>query len=392
MFIFLYRFFMGTLHIRLTTSSPEKFLNLCYANGIEIFKSRFKGKNLYFKTSIKSFKELRKINRRFSGKVHIVSKVGLPFFLYKNRERYGFLAGLTVFFLYLFIMSRFVWCINVSGTSLENTEKIINSLKEVGIYEGVRASSIDAKTVRNELLLKVNELSWAAINIEGSTVTIDVKETTKKDSEDTTPSNIYAEYDGVIKSVEALTGTAVVKPGQAVRKGDMLISGIVEYSTLHTELVRARGTVTAEIEETLKYYSNFKIKEKIRTGETKERTVLEIFSLKIPLYFGEITGDFECDIKSNNIKLFGKNLPIRKITKTFYFIEERENYFTKTNMKSGAEKILNEKIEKFIGDGKLLGKEISEIEDEKGIEFTAKILCEKDICREEKLLIGTSNQ
>ncbi len=392
MLILLYRFLNGYLHLRVRTKHPEKFLNLCFANGISIYKSTFKKSDLYLKTSITSFRKIRKIKPRFKGKVHIVKKVGLPFFISKNKGRYGFAAGMVLFFMFLFIMSRFVWNVEVVGANAENTVKTKIALNDIGIRNGVLSEKIDVKSLRNELLLKVSELSWAAINIEGCEVTVNVTQTEKKDEISNEPSNLVSMYDGVIVSVEATKGSAAVTVGEAVRKGDLLISGVLEYSDLYTELVRAKGRVMAEITETIKVSQPLKITEKVKTGYEKKLSVIDFFGIKIPLFIGGVNGNFKVSQTKIPIKLFCKTLPIEFITNKFSFYEEKEVYFSKANASILARKKLDEKVKKFVGDGKILDIKISENIAQDNLEIVAKIRCEKNIVLEEKIVLSTSNQ
>ena len=297
-----------------------------------------------------------------------------------------------MFFVFLFFMSRFIWSVEVVGANEQNKLKAEKALDEIGIKNGVLSEKIDVKNLRNELLLKVNELSWAAINIEGCDVTVNVTETEKKDNILNEPSNLVSEYDGIIVSVEAIKGSAAVTVGEAVRKGDLLISGVLEYNDLYTELVRARGKVMAEITESIKVSQPLKVTEKVKTGEEKKLTLIDFFGLKIPLFLGGVNGKFEVSSTKTPVKLFGKKLPIEIITNKYSFYEEENMYFSKANALTLARKTLDEKLEKFIGEGKILDINISEKIVGNNLELVAKLRCEKNIVLEEKIVLSTSNQ
>ena len=57
----------------------------------------------------------------------------------------------------------------------------------------------------------------------------------------TTPCNIVASQDGTIMGIEATVGVAEVRSGDAVLKGDLLISGITENLDKTYNLKAARG-------------------------------------------------------------------------------------------------------------------------------------------------------
>lgn len=391
MLVYIYRFIYGYLHLKLKTQRPERFLNLCSANNINIYKTSFKGGVLYFKTNISSFKMLKKINLKFKGKVHIISKKGLPFILFKYRKRYGILVGTVLFVFIIFFMSDFVWNVEIKGASEENIPEISSTLEAIGLKEGIRISAIDPKVMRNNLLLNANGLSWGAVNIEGCTVTVDVKETNKKEEISKEPTNLKAECGGIITKIEALEGTTIVRVGDAVSKGDLLISGIIEYKDLHTQLVRAKGKVYAETEKTIKIVQPLKINEKVKIGKTKKRSVISFFGIKIPLYFGDISNEYICETTEQYCKVLGVKLPIKIVTKKFEFVKDEEKYFSVSNAKILAEKNLEKEINEYILDGKLLSKNITEYSDKNNFVLIAKLKCEKNIILEEKMLISTRN-
>ena len=83
--------------MRINSTKPEKLLNLCAAKGVGIWRVTIKKNVIYFKIGIDSFKRLRKLKRNIPCRIHITKKVGLPFFIAKNKKRYGFVTGFIIF-------------------------------------------------------------------------------------------------------------------------------------------------------------------------------------------------------------------------------------------------------------------------------------------------------
>lgn len=392
MFLFLYRRINGYLYVKFISERPEKLLNICAANGLNIWRVAIKNNCLYFKTGITSFKKLRVLKRRIKGKIHITKKCGLPFFVAKNKHRYGMVAGLILFFAMLYFLSGFIWNIDISGNNTVTDADITKALEEIGIYEGVSTSKINTENHRNALLLKCKNISWAAINIEGSRLTLDITEAKFKDEKDEEPSNLKADSDGIIKSVEIISGTANVKVGDAVRKGDLLVSGMLEYEDKHTEFVRARGKITAEVEKSFKITQPMKVKEKLRTGESEKRSVLSFFGIKIPLYFGKISGSYESEKTNNELFSDKPYLPIKLISKTFNYTDEKEYILSEEEAKSRAIAQLEEQLNSYLGEGEIIDKKITCRKENENFVVLAQIKCQKDIIFEEKLLLNTRNQ
>ena len=59
--------------------------------------------------------------------------------------------------------------------------------------------------------------------------------------------HVVALYDGVIESIVALQGVAMVKPGDTVQKGDILIRGYFEHASAAPRYVHANGIVQARV-------------------------------------------------------------------------------------------------------------------------------------------------
>lgn len=391
MLLFFYRYLCGYVLVEFVSQWPEKLLNLCVANGISVWKVHLNDKRLCFKIGISSFKEIRKYKRNISGKIHIVKKCGVPFLIAKNKKRYGMLVGFVLFLTILYFLSGFIWNIEINGNQNVSDKEIYDCLKDIGIYEGVAISKINPENHRNELLLKMKDISWAAINIEGSRLTLDITEVKKKEENSTIPSNLKADSDGIIKSIEVISGVANVKVGDVVRKGDLLVSGVIEYQDMHTEFVRSRGKITAEVEKSFSVKQPLKISVKKRTGKKQKRTVLEIFGIKIPLYFGRINKPYESEKTEIKTEKNNAYLPIRLISKSFYYTEEKMYTISENEAKNLALTELESEINDYLNGGKISDKKISYIIEKDNIVVSAKIKCEKSIIFEEKLLLNTRN-
>lgn len=391
MFLFLYRFFCGYLYVRVTAKNPEKILNLCAARSIPIWRVSTKNKNLYFKIGIGSFKSLRVLKRNIPAKIHITKKVGFPFFVAKNKKRYGMPIGIILFFVILNFFSGFVWNICISGNENIANEDIDLALRKIGIYEGAKISDIDPEEKRYELLLNSKGLSWAAINIEGSMLTVDLVETKRPDLNEKAPSNIKATDDGIIRKLMVKKGVSKVKIGDSVRKGDLLVSGIYEYEDGSFEFKRSYGNVYAEVDYNFTVSQPLKVKEFLKTGQVERRSVLNIFGLNIPLFLGNVKEPFILKEQSSKTYPTGSYLPIRKITKNFYKTKETTYVLSEEKGLERAKESAEKKIKELCPTGEIIyRKDEIEISNDELI-IKVEIKCLKDIALEEKIQLDTSN-
>lgn len=377
--------------MRVKAKNPEKILNLANAKGLGIWRVSVKEDTIYFKIGIHSFKKLRIFKRKIPCKIYITKKIGLPFFIAKNRKRYGMAVGMLIFCAILYLMSGYVWNICISGNKEIKSTEILDSLNKIGIYEGVKISSIEPEEKRNELLLVQDGLAWAAINIEGSKITVDVTETKEKENIETKPSNLVANEDGIIKKIEVKSGVIKAKVGDAVQKGQMLVSGIREYEDGRMDFTRSVGNVYAEVEYSFETIQPTRVTEFLKNGEVLERQILSIFGVKIPLYLGGVEGTYITGANEEKISSGNSYLPIKIISKKFYKTKKTTYTLSEERAKKRAEKTANKKIAELLGKGELIDKKQKIVCDENTLIIKTNIKCVKDIVFEENLLLDTSN-
>ncbi len=341
--LFLYRFFLGVLEIEVYGIYPEKMLNLCEKHKISVWDIRFQKGKICCKINVKDFKKLPKIFKKQGVRLHILKRWGLPFFTNKYKRRFGVFAGLLIFVFMLNFLSSFVWVIEVRGNKIVSDFEIINDCQKIGVNEGITTKGFDAKNKAQELLLLSDRLSWASFNIEGCVLTVDVTEITPKDEGEFLASNLVADSDGIIKHIDVTVGNCVVKVGDTVKKGDVLVSGIIEDEN-GTKFVKSRGKIIAETVTVTEASQNYTVQESVLTGKQKTKTVLEAFSFKIPLYLGTEKCEYESNYSAKNLKLFGNAIPIRLHKKRFIFKEMRE---VKLSFDSACERLTKQIEEKY---------------------------------------------
>ena len=161
---------------------------------------------------------------------------------------------------------------------------------------------------------------------------------------------------------------------------------------MHTEFVRSRGKIIAEVEKDFKIIQPMRVKESHRTGEKVTRSVLSIFGIKIPLYFGRVSAPYECDKETESNISDKPYLPIRLIRNTFYFVENKEYILSEEEAKRRATAELEKQLKEYLGEGEVIDKKITYSREKDNFAVLVEIKCQKDIIFEEKLLLNTRNQ
>lgn len=316
----LLRFIFGYVSFNAKGGFPERFINLCRQSRIALWDLKSENSVITAKTDASGYKRIRNAARKSGMRVKISKKHGLPFFLNRHSRRIGVLAGMMICATLLMIFSTRIWRIEVVGNNRISTEEILGVFEELGVSAGVPVSSVDEWTVEQAAIKKLPDISWVNINLMGSSAQIEIREVIeqKKVDNSQTPANIVAAKDGQIVYLRPFKGTQEKKIGTGVVKGDLLISGFIEYIDLSTSICRADGYVVARTEYMLEAESKANKKVKTLNG-TKDSYSLEFLSLNIPL--GRQDGGFE---ERSDLFINGVSLPFALIRRTKSFFADKE--------------------------------------------------------------------
>jgi len=264
---------------------PERLLNLSARGGIDLWSMSRSGITLSACCPARAYRSLRAPARRAGMCMHVTERHGAPFFLRRWQKRTGIIAGVIVFAVIINIFSSRIWVIQVRGNDTVSSEQITAVLEKYGICEGVNPSRLVTEQIQLEAIGELPELAWFTVNLSGSTAYIDVAE--RVDAPEMVPSdapsNIKAACDGRIISVEAYTGQALVNPGDAVIKGALLVSGVVESKT-GAMFRRSHAKIMAETHREIEVVIPLSETVSQPVGEAIFRPYLHLFSLDIPLF------------------------------------------------------------------------------------------------------------
>ena len=128
------RYIKGYIRIRITGYSTERFLNACSHKGIILWGLAPSGRSYEMNISIGGFRRLKPIIRKTGTKVSIVEKSGLPFFLHKYRKRKLFFAGALTAVSLVFLMSKYIWNIDITGNLSYTDETLMRFLETCLLY------------------------------------------------------------------------------------------------------------------------------------------------------------------------------------------------------------------------------------------------------------------
>lgn len=275
MFLVLWNYIRGYVIIYVTGFSVERFINLAANRGIFIWDVVPERNRVIMKASLKNIEKLKECGIKTGCRFEIDGEYGLPVFLKKCSKRKAYVGGVLSFAVVMYIMSSFIWTVKVVGAERINSEDIIESCKENGLAPGKLKYGLDLYELGKKLMLEYSDISWVALELEGTGVTVNIVETIPETQyvEREKPMDVIASSDGIIESIAVSAGSAVVKEGDEVKKGDLLISSAVPLrdgeEITGEKYVSASGEVKALKEYELEGISPLIYNEKVFTGKTK---------------------------------------------------------------------------------------------------------------------------
>jgi len=217
----------GYVRVRVTGPAKERFVNLAAARGHRIWRARRTSRGLEINTTVGSFRRLRPIARRTRSRVRLLERHGLPFRVGRLRQRPLLVAGAVVSLMTMYLLSSMVWFVRIEGTEQLDADLLREVLGNLGLASGTLKWTLDCRALERNLLLAVNGVSWAAVEVRGVVAVVKVVEKTPLERPEVLapPADVVAGKGGVITAIIVLAGRAVVKEGDTVRQGDVLILG-----------------------------------------------------------------------------------------------------------------------------------------------------------------------
>lgn len=236
-------FLRGVVRVRVTSAFPERVLNVCAARGIALREPRFLGaEELAFTVNRHDWRGLKMACADLGAEARVERVKGVPFVLGRLRRRYALLVGAAACALLLALGSCFIWDLQVEGNDAVPKEKILRVLADCGVKRGAFAYGFRQHDLCNRALPRLPELAWLTVNTRGCRATVVVRERVPKPEivNESAPTNVVATRDALVTEVRALDGEAKVLRGATVRKGQLLISGVVETDGVQSPVVGTR--------------------------------------------------------------------------------------------------------------------------------------------------------
>lgn len=287
--------------------------------------------------------------------------LGLPAVALRFLPRLGLILGGICGAVLIFLSSTLIWRVECVGNERVSYAEIVDLLAQNGVFVGARIDRLEPSVVETSVLLSSDRLSWISLTFDGTVARVQVIEAVIPPGKEVLrPANLVAECDGQIEYLELYRGESVVRSGQAVRRGELLVSGISDSPTLGYRFTRAAGRVMARVEEEITVEVPFRSEEKVKTREQVSEITLHFFHFSIKLFKNSGNEEGVCDIINRERVISlpgGKILPVSVTQSVRVGYETVSRTLDEESAVREAFAGLEEKMKEISRDRQLLSKE-----------------------------------
>ncbi len=384
------RWVIGSVRFSVIGGSPERFFSLSARSGAYLWDIAG-APDAGACVAARRYRYLRKNARRSGCRLRVRERHGLPFLLAGTRHHPGMWAGAAAFLAVLYVLSMQVWCIRIAGCETVPPAKIEAALAAGGLSQGVWRKNIAPEKLAQQILLQFPELRWMSINPRGSVAEVEVREKTEKPqiADQQAACNIKAAATGQILSIYVSAGTPVVRKGDAVVAGQLLVSGVTADPAGGSALVHASAQIMAETVRDVTVKIGLNRRRYELTGRAVVRRNLDLMGAVIPLTLQTQPKEdnYEMSCEKADVSLFGTMLPVGIYTERWE--ETRPVDYVLTREQALA--MAKEEIKSQVLDRMESGTVLSETDDEKWsggtLIYSASLNCRENIAEESEIFI-----
>ena len=306
--------YLGTCVYKIKGLNTERLVNEFLKNKINILHFEKQNEYMIFKCNYYDSNKVKKLLKNYE--ILATEYNGICSLFHFIKKRFVLLIGIVFLLFFLAFWQTHLFNYNISGLERIDKNEFISVLNEKGYSIGVSTNKINTSELSQSLISSFSELSFVSVVVIGSSLVINVKEKEYDENlDESLIKPIVASFDGVVNSISVYQGTAMVKSGDIVRKGQVLIAPYIEVNG-EVKSMRAKGEVNASIFIKGQVVFNENERAKIRSGN--------FVTLKSMNFYGSVFKMKQKKVPYSNYeiekssKIICKNMPI-----CFRIVEER---------------------------------------------------------------------
>lgn len=274
---------LGYVKVGVDYENIAPLLNLCMQYGIPYAEFETHPDRVTLSFRQHAFIKMRKAASEHHILYTVEKRKGIPYLLEKYKYRFGIFLGIIIAIMAVYSAHRFVWDITVSGNESVTSSEVRALLSEHGFGIGSYIPHANTDRIENKIMIDSEKISWMSINIIGTVAQVQIREYKEplKSNSVSKPSNMIATASGIVEEVRIWRGNSVVKAGDYVEKGALLISGLYDSTRKGFRYTRASGEVYARTVREIFIDIPYEYEEKRFTGDEYCNKYLNFFDYSI---------------------------------------------------------------------------------------------------------------
>lgn len=261
-------------------------------------------------------------------KLKIIEKYGKLKLKDKIKKNYILFVFLILGISIIYFLSNIVFNIEIIHTNKEIIELVRRELEDNGIEKyKIKKEYNELEKIEDKILEdNKNKLEWIEIEEVGTKYIVKIEERKiKGNNSDNQYQNIIMAKSGILKKVIALNGEKVREINTFVKKGDVVINGVITKSNGEEVYTNAKGEVYAMVWYTVDIEYPYHYKEEILTGKNKDVYYIQFLNKRISLFDFNKFNSFE---SNPNVLMYNVILPIKFVKEKQYELNVIDEVYT----------------------------------------------------------------
>ncbi len=339
----------------ITGRNPDYFLRKIIKKKINIYDLEKTHKKIYIVVDDVGLDDIRSI--KTSYKIQVVGRLGLARVKYVIKKYLLFLIFFVFGIFVNIFLSNIIFDVDVVHSNPYIRELVFNDLKKYGIKKyNFKVNYAKKEKIVNKILSdEKNDIEWLEIDSVGTKYIVKVEQRKKnKDKETCVRRNIVAKKDAMILGIEATEGEVLKKKLDYVKKGDIIVSGVIYNKEKIVAQKCATGKVYGEVWYLVSLDIPVNYREENVTGRVKKQLEFKFLNKEFHLFSHFKSYKRESySIISNNL------LPISLDFTSYFETKIKSKTYTLENVEKDAISLATNKLANKLGNtGEIVSKKV----------------------------------
>lgn len=311
----------GKITLKIVGLNQSRLIENLIAWNIKIYYlNKLSSSQLIIVTNQTSCKNLFGKLKNMCYTINVEKVTGLLAFCNLFKRHIALFVMLLLMTAMVLVTSQFIFRIDVYGIDRIDKSQVVSVLETNGVKVGQYNKNINTKEIEKALYSTIDDIGLVSVIIKGTTVVVNIEEKLEFENKNFTP--IVAQEDGIITDIVLVTGTPLVKVGEVVKKGDVLIAPYYIDGQGQQKAI----TPVAEVYATTEAVGSIDIKDKevinSRTGKEYSHNSFILFGQE---FFSSNSCPFDLyEVEYNDTYVASNSLlPLIKRTTIYYEIESK---------------------------------------------------------------------